>query len=328
MTQTSWVWTEYPTDPHELKLIETRKRSDPLLTGQHASEVLDDNHPGVMAVADGDPEGWKITLQHVLATSSDFANSGCGVAKVGEWAYRGESKEFPTMRTSLERWAHPRTVVTPPRPLEAQDLVVWQTGIMAVLFGRGFGPVVEESRLRQELFNMWPEHHALTVDPDIRQMMFQLQHYGGPTLWLDWTWDVLVALYFACRDDQDCDHGRVWFRKVNNLSFPTPGIVDLLKQFSYLWVLADQHDPSDQRLQAQSSLFLFLEHGGVVWRADQRGEVCGVTIPKEHKKPILEELCRRGVTASSLFPPMSTEFAIPASLFEKADVGVYVSSSD
>ena len=90
MTETSWAPTGKPTEASELRLIEARERLEPWCTEQHSPSVLDHHHPGVRAALDDNPEGWQITLQHVLDKALEFANSGYGVATIGEWAYRAD----------------------------------------------------------------------------------------------------------------------------------------------------------------------------------------------------------------------------------------------
>ena len=41
------------------------------------------------------------------------------------------------------------------------------------------------------------------------------QHYGVPTRLLDWTENALIALYFACESNKNCD-AVVWMLHKNN----------------------------------------------------------------------------------------------------------------
>ncbi len=326
MTQHSWFPTGKPTDAKDLELIKRRECCDPLLAECHSSAVLDNDHPGVAAAERNDPEGWRITLQHVMDQSdSDFAASGLGGAFPRNCAYRGESQEFATMRTSMYRWAHCRTVVTPSRPLDTRDLAIWQTGVLLYLAGTVNGLEVDEKRFRAAMFSMMVQPELMPEDWEARRLMFRLQHHNGPTIWLDWTWDLRVALYFACHEEPTCN-GRVWFSKVKAAGPMAPDLLDKLKQSSFCWVEPNHADPSAQRLKVQSSVFLFLENGGVVWRSEHRNKIHGITIPASHKQPILRALCNQDVNRSNLFPPMYPDLTAAVDRLNQANLGMFVSS--
>ena len=325
MTQTSWFPTGKPTDAKDVELIKRRACCDPLLAEHHSLVVLDNDHPGVAAAERNDPEGWRITLQHVTDQSSDFAASGLGGAIPRNCAFRGESREFATMRTSMHRWAHPRTVLKPVRPLDTQDLAYWQTGVLAYLASTVNGLDVDEDIFWTTLFHMGFRQELMPEDLESRRLMFRLQHHRGPTIWLDWTWDLRVALYFACHEDPTCN-GRVWFSKVKAAGPMERGMIDKLKKSPFCWVAPTHADPSDQRLQVQSSVFLFLENGGVVWRSEHRNKIHGITIPASHKQPVLRELRKHDVSCSSLFPPMCPDLTAAVRRLNRDNLGMFVSS--
>ena len=325
MTKTSWALTEKPVEAEDRELIKRRACCDPLLVEQHSSAVLDNDHPGVEAAKSNDPKGWKITLQHVLERSLDGTTSGLRPAPLG-WACRGENQEYPTMRSSLHRWTHCRTVVTPPRPMNTEELEGWQSEILSFLARNWNASDLAEDRIRMVLRNNPFIIELMPKDSEIRRFVFQIQHHGGPTIWLDWTRDVRVALYFACRGGNPTRNGRVWLAEVSMGGGLSPGIIDMLKFFDGVFVEPLHDDPKDDRLRVQSSVFLFFKNGGAVWRDEHANRVRGISIPASHKLPILHELCEQGVSDSSLFPPMGRNLKPAVYRLNRANLGMRIGS--
>ncbi len=128
-------------------------------------------------------------------------------------------------------------------------------------------------------------------------MLGRLQHQGGPISLLDWTYDLMVALYFACRE-KDCKNGRVWFKLIPH---PRQTGLERMASENVLSVLSStaateskshflfEPNRTDPRTQAQSSVFLLLDTGRIDWQKEDL--VLGFVIPKEHKEPPRKYLC-------------------------------------
>jgi hypothetical protein len=146
-----------------------------------------------------------------------------------------------------------------------------------------------------------------------------LQHYGAATPLLDFSYNPLVGLYFAC---QPCkENGIETDGKVFCINYSTqirstvsplrpvtdPYCVDIettLEDTSrYIWYWQPTHDLC-RRSEKQQSVFVF--GWGLYWRYDTErliDELEILIIPAENKKGILEELQNRyDISEQTLFP--------------------------
>ena len=137
-------------------------------------------------------------------------------------------------------------------------------------------------------------HHLPDVDPyrlmnppsrldtnnhQIRVLIMRLQHYGRQTVLLDATWDLNVAIFFACQDpDQD-------------------GCVKAIPCSKHsIW----QPEVFDARIHAQKGVHLWL--GPNPFKGPQDG--CW-HIPAQHKRDLLQHLERTyGINSYTLFPDL------------------------
>ena len=270
----------------------------------HSPEVVDDDHDGVRAAADGDPNGWHVTLHHlqnlILAMATDSKSSND--PRATGLMFRGEKKLYPIMRTSLDRWLDSSSS-SKRVPWDADNrsilLQYYQTEFLNHVVSRGVEPLIVPTDLT--MYMGFGIHYLISLfqNPAVRHMLCQLQHQGVPTNLLDWTHDMYVALHFAC-EETDCQDGRVWFMSLapdqQNRLMSMQSRHRLRTLFGVQnedWH-GDEPEPepyiivepnrSDPRLQSQASMFLWLEDGRITWQDPEI--VRGVTIPRCHKSQL------------------------------------------
>lgn len=265
----------------------------------HTPEVLDNHHPGVKAAANGHPDDWFLTLRHLQDTVMEIAESSWieDEPHPTELVFRGEAREFSVMRTSMDLWADPNAE----HPLAGWDnqkqrnrwYITYQNTFLNLAFDSGISIPVQTSDIKQ---NAIMSDNPVLSTPRLRRMMIRLQHQGIPTNFLDWTRDLHVAVYFACRESSDCN-GRVWFMPLwGSLRSGVP----LRKDRKSLHYLLFEQDQTYPRMQVQSGVSVWLHGGRVAWKGDDR--VRGVIIPKAHKEPLLRYLrLGHGLESHTLF---------------------------
>lgn len=125
------------------------------------------------------------------------------------------------------------------------------------------------------------------------------QHYGVPTRLIDWTADILIALYFACSNEQNND-GALFVCNQNDYPMFASYKDKIMETQKLAFVSTTVNNP---RMRAQSGSFMIWGHSPLndemtesydLWEYHKQEDKCHflekIRIPYKFKKIILEQL--------------------------------------
>jgi hypothetical protein len=180
-------------------------------------------------------------------------------------------------------------------------------------------------------------HHYLTKEKQPENLIEKfgvIQHYGGPTRFLDWTFSYFVAAYFSVEEKQNKDQYAIWAvnydwlkiksleilrkeidKNINIIGPDTKKITDddiLLKilQGKFLSIVPIEPYKSNERIKVQNGLFLinsncevsFEENFDAYDKTECKKYIKKITIPNNKREEILRELNLMNITADYLYP--------------------------
>lgn len=170
------------------------------------------------------------------------------------------------------------------------------------------GRVVQEGQERvllqyeREIFDDFKRKYSMFTDvrpKNDMEFLFLAQHYGLPTRLLDWTYNPLIALYFACCSHQDKD-----------------GVVYQSYPFSHKEFKQDMHDilafddytplfpnMTDVRYKNQNGLFILYPKP---WKNDFNHISATYIIPASVKNDVLNKLMKVGINQSFIVPSLDS----------------------
>ncbi len=132
------------------------------------------------------------TVADIIDFRETLEHSDVRVAPSGEWAYRGQPKDFNELTPSFQRQFSKKSIGTA-RIIEERLISAF----------RG-----HYNNLPDRSLDM-PSFGQIDVGHDLRCLSV-MQHYEIPTRLLDWTVDFWTAVYFACSNDPT-DNAELWF---------------------------------------------------------------------------------------------------------------------
>lgn len=170
--------------------------------------------------------------------------------------------------------------------------------------GRGY-VVGQENALLQyerEIFEDFKRKYSMFTDvrpKNDMEFLFLAQHYGLPTRLLDWTYNPLVALYFACCSHKEID-GVVYQSCPFSRSIFQPEVHDILNFRATTFLIPNL---TDVRYKNQNGLFVLYPEP---WKEDFVNVTRKFVIPANAKSDILNKLAKIGITQSFIMPSLDS----------------------
>lgn len=168
-----------------------------------------------------------------------------------------------------------------------------------------FGKEGQEQILLQyerEIFEDFKRKYSMYTDvrpKNDMEFLFLAQHYGLPTRLLDWTYNPLIALYFACCSEMNKD-GVVYQSYPFSHMVYDPAKHDVLAFGDFTFLVPNL---TDVRYKNQNGLFVLYPEP---WRDNFTYLSAKFIIPAASKANIMNKLSKIGVNQAFIMPSLDS----------------------
>lgn len=152
-------------------------------------------------------------------------------------------------------------------------------------------------QFKQNYYSYTTERPASDMD-----LLFLAQHYGLPTRLLDFTYNPMIALYFACESEPEKD-GRVYVKSLGELSLmdadsneAMPQTIDDVLSIKRAFFVLPNY--TDTRYKNQKALFLLSDHPEKKFTFVTDSYI----IKKDYKDQIRHDLAILGYDRTLVYP--------------------------
>ncbi|MCM4157269.1 FRG domain-containing protein [Gramella sp. AN32] len=157
----------------------------------------------------------------------------------------------------------------------------------------------------KDIFKQWKRRAYAYLDNKSLseiELLTIAQHTGLPTRLLDWTYNPLVAVFFACTENQDLDGSLYAYKSRSYLS-----IADLKNPFNRPKGSVDMLQPNSSHSRLVNQFGYFTIHNGPnteLKRGIANDDLHKIIIPKNLKRDLLFTINQLGVNQMTIFPDL------------------------
>jgi hypothetical protein len=163
--------------------------------------------------------------------------------------------------------------------------------------GEGLENLLLNERYTFQLFNERCRHYLQVPPQNAFETLSLAQHHGLPTRLINWTYNPLVALFFAVRRDLAKDAAVYVLKRIK-----IHNMLDHQDPFSITEVVGYVPYHIEGRINAQDTLVTIHPNPTEIFKADK---LVKVTITQKGQRNILKTLRKYGIHDQLLFPGLN-----------------------
>lgn len=154
----------------------------------------------------------------------------------------------------------------------------------------------------KEIFKHWKRRafsHLENQNLNDIELLTIAQHTGLPTRLLDWTYNPLVAVFFACIENYDFD-GAIF--SYNAPKYETTS--EIISPFDLKEETINMLQPNSTHSRVSNQFGYFTIHNKPTFELEQKQNMDKIIIPKKLKKELLFIINQLGINNMTIFPDL------------------------